>query len=146
MPELGTIRHEGMGGFLCPPTHPMHEWSVGSRKGDTFSMCLETAANDSPWLDEHSRRRAKELLESWQRPPIESELIQAWIRQVLGYFQNCYKGEDGPRAWHAGQLRIDRNADPMLNIDLHAGVHLIRQYYPDFTPTKEQFEQARWGA
>lgn len=80
------------------------------------------------------------------KPPIDSPEIQKWIRQVLGYFAGCYKGDGAePECWHAGKLRITKDADPMLNTDLHAGVRMIRQYYPTFQPARVHFDEAKWG-
>ena len=149
--NYGKVVHEGMGGFLNPSTHPEHEWSVRSTYGDTFSMSLSKAA-ESSWLEGAEGRnpkiRAKTLLKNWKAPDINSPEIQDWIHQVLGYFKNCYSGQDkdGNISWNAGDLRIMKDADPVLNQDIHAGVHLIRKYYPDFKATKEDFDNGYWGS
>jgi hypothetical protein len=28
----------------------------------------------------------------------------------------------------------------------HAGVNLIRRYYPEYVPTQEDFDNAKWGS
>lgn len=144
MKDQGSIVHEGMGGFLCPPTHPEHNQSVCSRVGDRFSMCLSSAV-DCDWLDEGTRNKAKEILDAWRKPPIADSDVQDWILQVLGYFRGCYKGLDGPEEWSVSNLKMDRSVDPVLNADQHAGVHLIRKYYPEFIPTDLHFKAAYWG-
>jgi hypothetical protein len=140
----GMVITEGAGGFLNPPTHPEHTQSVRSSYGRTFSLSLTEAAK-TEWLDAATRNKAADILKRWKPLPIGDASVQEWILQVLGYFHNCYKGGDGTEAWFASALRIDRYADPVLNANLHAGVHSIRQYYPDFTPTAEHFRLANWG-
>ena len=142
--NYGKLVHQGQGGFLNPPTHPEHDWCVHSSYDDTFWLSL-TAAAESEWLNSGTRLAAKAKLRAWQPLPITDEAVQDWIHQVLGYFHNCYKGEDGPEAWHAGKLRISEDADPVASADLHAGVHLIRRYYPEYQPTAEDFKAAYWG-
>lgn len=144
--NCGRIVNSGMGGFLNPPTHPEHFKSVQSSYVDTFSMSLSAAA-DADWLNPATRGRARGILKGWKAPAIESPAVQEWIAQVLGYFAGCYVGQDkaGAPSWNASDLRIDKEADPVANADLHAGVHLIRKYYPAFAPTAEHFAAACWG-
>lgn len=138
----GKIVSEGMGGFLNPPTHPEHSHSVHSLYGDTFSMSL-SAAVESDWLDDETKAAAKRMLDSWARPDIESPAIRDWVHRVLGYLQGCYQGDNGE--WDASKLIIDQGRDPIANVDQHAGVHMIREYYPDYQPTVEDFKLAYWG-
>ena len=144
--NYGKLNNWGMGGFLNPPTHPEHKFSISSTSGDTFCMSLSSAA-ESEWLDGQARGIAKRLLAEWKRPELESPEVQEWIAQVLGYFKGCYAGNDkeGNQSWNYSDLRIDQTIDPVLNADLHAGVHLIRGYYPEFIPMGEDFERAYWG-
>ena len=139
-------RNSGMGGFLNPPTHPEHSISVESIKRDDFCMSLSSAV-ESDWLSPYVRELARDILNAWVPPALESPAIQEWIAQVLGYFRGCYVGQDkqGNRSWNASDLRISQDADPVLGADLHAGVHLIRKYYPEFTPTPAHFAGAYWG-
>jgi hypothetical protein len=132
----------GSGGFLDPPTHPHHTKSVRSSYGDTYTLSLESAAQ-AEWLNSATKAQAKGILSRWQPLPLEDERTQAWILQVLGYFKNCYKG-DGPEpeCWHAGNLKIDNYGSD----DDHAGVHLIRKYYPEFVPTQEHWNNAKYGS
>lgn len=144
----GKIINEGAGGFLNPPTHPEHTRGVTSVYGHTFYMSLSAAA-ESDWLDDDEcRSRCRTILKNWKPLPIDHSDVQDWISQVLGYFKDCYVGQDkqGNLSWNASDLRIWRDADPILNADIHAGIHLIRQYYPEFNPTKEHFDKAYWGS
>ena len=65
---------------------------------------------------------------------------------MLGYFRGCFNFHpENEEGWHAANLTIDADADPLENADFHAGVHLIRQYYPDYQPTAADFTAAYWG-
>lgn len=158
MDNHGRIVRRGTGGFLNPPTHPEHEWGVETdlrRKPENRgSMSLGQAAK-STWLDEATRNAARARLIAWSvsRPALDDPRIQDWILQVLGYFHDCYKGE-GPECWHADKLRIlppqvpngwGEYPPPPPPVDEHAGVHYIRKFYPEFTPTGKQFARAYWG-
>jgi hypothetical protein len=151
MYRIETGPKRGAGGFLCPPGHPMHTSGVygyDNRGEMNESTSLEYAA-DCPWIPFRVRREAAAMLAAWQanRMPLESEPVQAWILQVLGYFRNCYRGNGAePECWHAGKLNINASRDPMANVEAHAGVRLIRGYYPEFEPTAEHFANAKWGA
>lgn len=147
----GTLRNEGMGGFLAPPTHPEHEWSIievdGRKNPDNLSASSLTGAlgPESGW-DGFTRGAAKGKLRSWQPLPIDDPAVQDWIRQVLGYFRGCYCNlrVPEPERWRADAVLID-NRNPLENAEDHAGVHLIRGYYPEYMPTAEQFAEAYWG-
>ena len=148
--EKGQIVMEGMGGFLCPPGHPMHKQSVQidlrRRPENRGSMALDYAV-ESPTLDDATRAVARTILATWERNKLAlaSSEVQDWILQVLGYFAGCYNLSGEESGWDAGKLTINKDANPVLNADKHAGVHLIRKYYPDFQPTPEHFFQAYWG-
>lgn len=142
----GKIVNSGAGGFLNPPTHPEHDWSVRSVYDDTFSMALSSAA-ESDWLDDECRSAARIKLKSWKPLPLDDASVKDWIHQILGYFAGCYVGQDrdGNPSWNASDLRILKDTDPILNANIHAGVYLIRKYYPDFAPSADDFAKAYWG-
>lgn len=154
MNEKGRIVNEGMGGFLCPPGHPMHHKSVETdlrrRPENRGRMCLTSAA-DCEWLDDATRSKARQILADWQPLPLDSPKVREWVLQVLGYFRGCYCRGNGlqPEDWHAVNLLIvgvTPGLEPSdVTPDKHAGVHLIRKYYSDFTATDAHFEQAYWG-
>lgn len=141
----------GMGGFLNPPTHPEHTQSVEldlrRRPWNRGGMSLSYAAGEGSGVHPATRSAAQRILGDWKKPPLESPEVQDWIASVLGYFGGCYSGNDesGKQSWDTSHLRIDQTADPVMNADLHAGVHLIRKYYPEYTPTAEDFKRAYWG-
>lgn len=142
----GIVVNQGMGNFLCPPGHPSHAYCIETdlrRRPENRSRCsLETAA-ECEWLDAKTVNTARKLLDDWRPLSQESDEVQAWILQILGYFRNCYCCGDGtkPEDWHARNLVIAKSGP----VDKHAGVHLIRKYYPEFVPSDEHFENARWG-
>lgn len=148
--EKGRIVLSGMGGFLNPPTHPEHTRSVETdlrrRPENRGSMSLSCAV-DCKYLDDATRAAARTVLNSWQRPALDSAEVQDWIRQVLGYFRGCYRNPEKPESgqWDASDAIIDSKRDPLANANDHCGVHLIRKYYPEFTPTAEHFSGAYWG-
>lgn len=137
MPYLST--KQGAGGFLNPPTHPEHTMSV---QGKDMSCSLTYAAEN---LESPLKEQCQFILDNWVPLSLEDPAIQIWIRQVLGYFKDCYQGRGNEEtSWYAGNLHIEAR-DPMVNQDLHAGVHFIRKYYPEFEPTEIHFIEAKWG-
>lgn len=100
-----------------------------------------TSAAEYDWTDAGVRAEAKRILDEWDRPSLDSPEIGDWIAQVLGYFRRCYRGPEG---WNAADLTID-DRDPMTSIDTHAGVHLIRKFYPEYDPSPADFAGAYWG-
>ncbi len=146
MKEQGIVVNQGMGGFLNPPGHPEHHWSVQTdlsrRPWNRGGMSLSSAV-DSEWLDEGTKAAAQRKLDSWQPLPPEDESVLDWIAQVLGYFANCYRGDgEEPECWHVSNLKIQPGA---CDLNEHAGVHLIQRYYPQYKPNCEDFERAYWG-
>lgn len=150
--QKGRIVNQGMGGFLNPPGHPEHTRSVEfdlRRKPENRGSMSLSHALECDWLDGLTKAQARRLLEVWslQKRPLSDSTVQDWIQQVLGYFRGCYAGQNakGEQSWNVSDLRIDQNVDPLLNADIHAGVHLIRKYYPEYSPKAEDFKQAYWG-
>jgi hypothetical protein len=141
----GKLVHQGAGGFLNPPGHPEHEWSVQSVYGDTSSMSLSSAAEHSG--DPKAKAAARAKLAGWKPLPLGDPQVQDWIHQVLGYYKGMYVGMDKgmQQSWAVSDLRNMPDADPVLNQDIHAGVHRIRAYYPGFKPTQYDFQVAYWG-
>lgn len=146
--ERGIIIRQGMGGFLNPPGHPEHSWSVEydlQRRKDNRSSASLSHVVESEWFHAAIRASAARMLDEWEahKLPLDSRECQLWIKAVQSHFKGCYKGTDdgkyGRGPWSAEALRIDSTIDPMLNIDLSASAHLIRQYYPEYMPHLSDF-------
>lgn len=147
--EASAIRHSGMGGFLNPPTHPEHTLSVEidlKRKPENRGSMSLSAALGADYISPSMKSRIADIFAKWEenKPSIDSPEIKDWIAHVLGYFKGCYQGVNG--SWNAGELVISKEIDPIANQDKHAGVHLIKAYYPDFIATAEDFKNAYWGS
>jgi hypothetical protein len=140
--KMGRISNNGMGGFLCPPSHPEHSMSVSFVDG---RMSLSSAIT-CEWLNPATRYDAKKILDKWEKPDINNPEIKKWIRQVLGYFANCYKGDGKePECWNVSNLKMLKKGQRKPAVDNHAGVRLIRKYYPEYVPSKKDFREAKWG-
>lgn len=150
--EKGRIVAVGMGGFLNPPGHPMHTLSVETelnhRRENRARMSLE-AALECSWLADSIKAQARMALDKWRlqdQPPLHSPKVRAWIGQVLGYFAHCYNDDPANlEGWSAGRLTIDAARSPMEHSERSAGVHHIRRFYPEYTPTVDDWASAHWG-
>jgi len=153
--QKSRIIREGMGGFLCPPGHPMHDWHVEAglrRKPENRDLYSLKAAIKCEQLDDATRVAARTLLATWEanKLPLTNAAVQDWILQVLGYFHGCYCRGDGSQEedWHAGNVVIPGwggQANKPLPVERHVGVHHIRKYYPEYVPTAAHFAGAYWG-
>ncbi len=147
--EKGRIVAVGMGGFLNPPGHPTHNLSVETelnrRAENRCRMSLE-AAVDCYWLDDATKAKAAKALAKWKRLPLHAPEVKQWTLQVLGYFAHCYNDTPtDPEGWSAGRLTIDHTRSPMEHPERHAGVNLIRRFYPEYTLTIDDWAGAYWG-
>lgn len=142
--SVGKLVASGQGGFLNPPTHPEHSWSIRSIHGQTFFMSL-TGAVEADWLADETRAIAYRKLATWVRPALASDEVRAWIKDVLAYFRHCYRGiQHDETAWHASNVQVNAKADELANAEIHAGVHYVRKYYPEFVPVADDFT-GTWG-
>lgn len=148
MKEKGKIVNDGMGGFLNPPKHPEHNFSVETdlrrHKENRGGMSL-TVALDCDWLDDETKKEVSLILNNWEREklPLEHEEVKNWTCLVMGYFHDCYQSDNG--SWNASDLKINKNLDPFLHENKHAGVNLIRKFYPEFHLSFECLGEAYWG-
>ena len=149
-PVYVTTENKGAGSFLEPPFSKTHQFGIvaGYDHGNGYQ---EYSSIDYYLSDANVPQSAKHVIQriigKTDIPSIDYPEIQDWICHVLDYFKNCYSGQDskGEISYNVSDLRIDPAADPLLNCDIHAGVHFIRKYYPSFIPTREQFDKAYWG-
>jgi len=149
--EPGVVAGSGMGGFLNPPGHPEHTHHVATdlqkRPENRSGMSLSVAV-ECDWLSPTARADAKRMLDEWQanRPALDSPEVKDWVHKVLGYFRVSYRGEGPePECWHVANLIFLKAGDAARPNEEHAGVHLIRKYYPEYSPTAEDFAGAYWG-
>lgn len=158
MKRSSRVISGGAGCFLDAPTYPTHTHSVETdldrSPANCGSMSLEYAAT-CDYLDAETRKQAADMLAGWQAPAIDSPDVQAWILQVLGYFHDCYRGAgEEAECWNVSNLEIwgSNWYEPRLQAGIyprpitdHAGVHLIRKFYPEFIPTAANWAEAHWG-
>lgn len=150
------IARDGMGGFLSPPSHPEHFVHIQVcskyaqfKNADCYSIgsLLEPDKANDPYIPAGAITAAKRLMKEWEekKPGLDNPETQDWILQVLGYFRSCYIPASGSR--NASDLEIvHESLEPVYPWNRHAGVALIRDYYPDYQPKPEDFKQAYWGS
>lgn len=126
------IVNKGFGCFLNPPTYPEYSKSVffWDIKPEFGQYCCLSYAVDWNRLEDNIKQAAKQILDTWQKPDINNPDIQKWILKVMKTYKHLYRGLDGNWAW--SDLLKDKQYDPVINQDSHAGVHFIRKYYPEF--------------
>jgi hypothetical protein len=150
--QWGRIVSGGMGGFLNPPTHPEHYRSVKSYQGNHFFMSL-SFATECERLDDETRNGAAVILSNWVKPSINDEPVQDWIYRVLGYFHNCYSIDGKDRDVNNCLIWIEKDKKSFgdkwknfqRNRNRHIGVMFIREFYPEYMPTDDDFHNAYWG-
>lgn len=147
--DTEVLVNEGMGGFLNPPGHPEHNWSVRTRNdGSCYSLSYAANSDGMP-VSNAAKTAAQTKLNEWQPLPLNAPETKKWICQILGYFNGCYQGnpELGEESWHTNRIVIDREKtlDPVVNQNIHCGVHFIRKWYPGYVATEEDFRLAKWG-
>lgn len=164
MDNRGRVVRGGMGGFLNPPGHPEHDWSVETdlrrRPENRGSMSLSHAVT-CEWLDAATRAAARAKLASWVAPSLSAPEVVDWVRSVLGYFKSMYGDPrvPEPERWHCEHLRTvypdGGDMEKVMRLDTadghpviffeHAGVHFVRNYFPEYVPSAEDFAGAYWG-
>jgi hypothetical protein len=122
---------QGSGGFLCPPGHPFHVYTAVGMEGsrEVAWGSLDMILND-PDAEPKVRARAQEIMDAAQLTCSE-----AWIRQVYGYFRNCYAPESGSR--NVSECVVRRKDGPAIPDARHLAVLTVRQYFPDAAPRPE---------
>jgi hypothetical protein len=131
---------EGTGHCLPerPPGHPDLRYAVTIPLG---AMSVSFAV-ECGYLDEAVKAKCRKLLDDYMAgiPSLDSPEVQAWVRIVLGRFKTRYRpAKDTQPIWSMSSLEEHPDWDQMAHVDRHAGVVWIRSFYPDFTPTAEQF-------
>lgn len=135
--SMARIANEGMGGFLDPPEYPSHNFSLVWPNG---SCSLDHALKHGKGVfPDTVLAEAENLVKLWKNGAYGKVPNETWVLRILGYFKDCYRDPADPGGF------VVRKIEPMENLDEHCGIRFIRKFYPDFVPTKEQFENAGWG-
>lgn len=115
---------QGMGGFLNPPGDPEHFYLVRESGRNGSLMSLRSAVAED-YVPASVRERAAKLLA--EATPTCSEL---WVREVYGYFKNCYSPDGVNR--DTGDCLIDGTGN--LPAEHHLAVMFVRTFFPDHEP------------
>lgn len=143
---LYVIKHDGRGagGFLCPPGHPAHEYSLegywnGKRKANADMYgSIEYVFDPQSGASDVVRDRVRKIMDSATLVCSEN-----WVRMVYGYFRNCYATEDGDRS--ASDCIIPKKGDAPLPDERHLGYLTVREYFPDHEPRHDLIEDPDKG-
>jgi hypothetical protein len=129
----------GSGGFLCPPGHPFHTYTAVGMEGSAEVSwgSLDMILND-PDAEPKVRARAQAIMTAAQLTYSE-----AWIRQVYGYFRDCYAPESGSR--NVSECVIRRKNDPAIPDERHLAVLAVRQHFPDHQARADLIKDSSHG-
>ncbi|MEK5036158.1 hypothetical protein MKY96_32435, partial [Paenibacillus sp. FSL R7-0302] len=120
-----VIVNSGAAGFLNPPGHAEHNYSVRELSRNNKEISSESLSsaliNDS--IPEDIKNRAKMLLERFP-----GDFTEEWEHSVYNYFR-CAYSPDG----------VNRNVNDCFfqkdgNPEHHLGYLFIKSFYPDYEP------------
>lgn len=134
-------RGKSCGCFLEPPNHPSYSYAWETI--DEYASVDTVAKNEHGYFPEKAVWLANKFLDDYDINEQSPELVQDWIHKVLGYFKNCYSKDGVTRDVNDGLIVAKQGEKYPL--DHHLGVMHVRQYLPDWTPTKDDFIHAYWG-
>lgn len=117
----------GTGGFLCPPGHPSHRYSIVEKSSDRWNAYVcgtYSLDSDCEWIPDGIRRRATQML-------TEAKLVESpmWVANVYGYFRSMWS-PDG-RMWADTRELVLGKPDGEYPDEWHAGCVFVRKYFPD---------------
>lgn len=119
----------GAGGFMSPPGHPSHTYSVNIYTSPRARKVIGSMSITSAATDEHVpagvRARVRKILAD-----AELSMSNLWVRHVYGYWRNMYVPESG--STNASDLISDSTHS--LPAERHGAVAHIRKYFPDHKP------------
>ena len=146
MQQKGRIIMEGMGGFLCPPSasdaYQERTNRPAPQAGEPHLYVTGVRRGFAATGRRHAGRRTYRP-SGMAEAALDSPDMQEWILQVLGYFKGCFNFHpENESGWHAGNLTIDSDVDPLEHADFHAGVHL---YPPATIPNTSRRENTSCG-
>lgn len=79
----------GMGGYLNPPNHPEHNWSVQTdlhkKRENRGSMRLSYTLTEE-WLSIEQKQMIKDKLAEWDKLPLTHKLVKEWISKCKKHF------------------------------------------------------------
>lgn len=130
----------GMGGFLNPPDHPEHSYSIeGCRGGHVVEMMSLSSCLDDYYRG-GVRGAVKAKLKQWEQnrpavPPHE------WVVKVYKYFRHCYskdginRGVDDCVTY--GKFWDNAEQEQNENPYHHLGFMFVKSFYPVHEPDVE---------
>jgi len=128
------LENDGMGGFLNPPEHAEHSYSI---MGNGCYMSLSSAIKES-WIPKSVKSLAQKLLA--EHPGV---ITDEWIVSVYKYFRHCYSknGENRNvsdcvtygKFWDNAEQEKDENPER------HLGYLFVKQFDPTHTPRTDLF-------
>lgn len=126
-----VIVNKGMGGFLNPPGHAEHNFSVreydvhGQEEGS--SSLSYAAQHAAEWGHPGIARAAQRKLAAHP-----GTFTSEWEREVYAYFANCYSPDGQER--NASKCEIIRGVTCKPSPTWHLAYLHIRQFFPEYTP------------
>lgn len=137
------IEGDGSGGFLCPPGHPNHRYSLHEFVSPRGRKVIGIFSIDYALLGDHAATPQIKLQVAKIYGKSELVCSEKWIRHVYGYFRNCYLPESGEKAADKllivkpGQKDDQGNPIPLPSPERHRAADLIREYFPDHQPRED---------
>lgn len=142
----------GMGGFLNPPGHPEHAYSIVECRGghEVGSYSLSSAAKES-YLPARVKGTARGVLKRWN-PGVPDE---SWLASVYNYFRHCYSRDGIGRNINNnetvtyGKFWGNAELEQYENPAHHLGYLHVKSFYPDHTPDLKRIQEndpaGRWS-
>lgn len=139
------VVNKGYGSWLLPPDHPDHAYSVEYWKPRQPEILTLAQAINDPRIEIAIRERCEEIVNEWKESSSVYDKAE-WVSMVLGYWRNCYTSKTPHAEYNRNVcLWIDYESDPLEFAHAHTGVNWIRQFYPDYEPTRGDFDNAWYG-
>jgi hypothetical protein len=133
--------NDGMGGFLNPPSHPEHTYSIQEfRGGHEVGSYSLSAAIEYEWMPGAVRGTAKGVLKRWQA----GEIDPAWMHSVYNYFRHSYSKDgintnvnDRENMVTYGKFWDNAEQEQYTDPSHHLGYMYIKKFYPEHKPNLE---------
>jgi hypothetical protein len=135
------LANDGMGGFLNPPGHPVHTYSILEFRGGHYTGSIDLSyAAICEYLPLRVRLRAKNILKHWQAGIIDEN----WVASVYNYFRHCYSKDgisrDVNNCITYGRFWDNADQEQNENPRHHLGYMYVKQFYPDHEPDLERIK------